>query len=163
MSRAAVDWDAVEREYRIGLRSLKDIGVEFGVSDAGIIKRAKRDGWVRDLSARIESKAASGVALPKQVADRSTKHGFVYVVYFDDSSGERFYKIGMDSSFPARAKAHQSSSPFTICVACAYFVENMRQEEKALHSMFSEQRVRGEWFKLSDSDIDVIAMRSRLS
>lgn len=55
--KPAVDWEAVEREYRIGLRSLKDIGSEFGVSDAGIIKRAKRDGWVRDQSKKIAAKA----------------------------------------------------------------------------------------------------------
>lgn len=52
-----VDWEAVEREYCFGLRSLKDIGAEFGVSDAGIIKRAKRDGWVRDQSKKIAAKA----------------------------------------------------------------------------------------------------------
>lgn len=60
--RSAIDWDAVELQYRAGLRSLKDIGVEFGVSDAGIIKRAKRDGWSRDLSAKIQAKAEAKVS-----------------------------------------------------------------------------------------------------
>lgn len=61
-SRPAVDWEAVECEYRAGIRSLKDIGSEFGVSDAGIIKRAKRDGWTRDLSAKIKAKAEALVS-----------------------------------------------------------------------------------------------------
>lgn len=60
--RNDIDWEAVEIEYRAGVRSLKDIGAEFGVSDAGIIKRAKRDEWVRDLGAKIKAKAESLVS-----------------------------------------------------------------------------------------------------
>lgn len=62
MARRVVDWEAVEREYRAGIRSLKDIGGEFGVSDAGILKRAKKDGWERDLSERIRAKAEAKVS-----------------------------------------------------------------------------------------------------
>lgn len=57
-----IDWEAVEMQYRSGIRSLKDIGAEFGVSDAGIIKRAKRDGWARDLAAKIQAKAEAKVS-----------------------------------------------------------------------------------------------------
>lgn len=60
--RKAIDWEAVEMQYRAGIRSLKEIGAEFGVSDAGIIKRAKRDGWVRDLKAKIQAKAEAKVS-----------------------------------------------------------------------------------------------------
>lgn len=61
-ARKEVDWEAVEFQYRAGIRSLKEIGKEFGVSDAGIIKRAKRDGWTRDLKAKIQAKAESKVS-----------------------------------------------------------------------------------------------------
>lgn len=57
-----IDWEAVELHYRAGIRSLKDIGAEYGVSDAGIIKRAKRDGWDRDLRAKIQAKAEAKVS-----------------------------------------------------------------------------------------------------
>jgi hypothetical protein len=62
MTRKAVDWEAVEREYRAGIRSLKDIGAEFGVSDAGILKRAKKEEWQRDLTERIRAKAEAKVS-----------------------------------------------------------------------------------------------------
>ena len=52
-----VDWEAVEREYRVGIRSLRDIGAEFGVSEGAIRKKAKVESWDRDLSAKIASKA----------------------------------------------------------------------------------------------------------
>jgi hypothetical protein len=62
MTRKAIDWEAVEIQYRAGIRSLHDIGAEFGVSGAGILKRARKDGWTRDLSARIKAKADAKVS-----------------------------------------------------------------------------------------------------
>lgn len=61
MTRKAIDWETVEIHYRAGIRSLKDIGEEFGVSAPGILKRAKRDGWMRDLSEKIRAKADAQV------------------------------------------------------------------------------------------------------
>lgn len=60
-------------QYRAGLRSLKDIGKEFGVSDAGIIKRAKVHGWDRDLSAKIKAKADAKVSALQVSAEVSAK------------------------------------------------------------------------------------------
>lgn len=52
-----IDWAGIEREYRAGIRSLRSIGKEFGVSEGAIRKRADRDGWTKDLSAKIRAKA----------------------------------------------------------------------------------------------------------
>ena len=62
MTRKVIDWEALEIQYRAGIRSLKDIGREFGVSDAAIVKRARRDGWVRDLKAKIHARAEAKVS-----------------------------------------------------------------------------------------------------
>lgn len=62
MTRKVIDWESVEVQYRAGVRSLKDIGREFDVSDAAIVKRAKRDGWSRDLRAKIQAKADAKVS-----------------------------------------------------------------------------------------------------
>lgn len=72
VQKPQTDWEAVEIHYRAGIRSLKDIGEQYGVSDAGIIKRAKRDGWVRDLAAKIKAKAeakVSAAAVSKLVSE----------------------------------------------------------------------------------------------
>ena len=55
--RKPVDWEAVEREYRAGIRSLRDIASEFGITDTAIRKRAKREEWERDISSRVSAKA----------------------------------------------------------------------------------------------------------
>lgn len=60
--RPPVDWEAVEREYRVGIKTLRQIADEQGVSNPAIVKRAKRDGWERDLSAKIHAKAESLVS-----------------------------------------------------------------------------------------------------
>ena len=62
MTRKQIDWEALEIQYRAGIRSLKCIGFEFGVSDAAIIKRAKRDNWSRDLKAKIQARADAKVS-----------------------------------------------------------------------------------------------------
>lgn len=60
--RKQIDWDAIEPHYRAGIRALKHIGEEFGVSDAAIIKHARRFGWTRNLLAKIQAKADEKVS-----------------------------------------------------------------------------------------------------
>lgn len=56
-STKAVDWERIELDYRAGIKTLRQIAEENGISHVAINKRAKRDGWTRDLSAKIQSKA----------------------------------------------------------------------------------------------------------
>lgn len=57
--RPAVDWEAVEREYRAGFRSLRDIASQYGCTEGAIRKKAKAQEWERDISAKISAKAES--------------------------------------------------------------------------------------------------------
>lgn len=57
MTRNQINWEQVERDYRAGIKTLRQIGEECGVSHVSIQKRAQREGWPRDLSAKIHSKA----------------------------------------------------------------------------------------------------------
>jgi hypothetical protein len=60
--KGAVDWEAVERDFRAGLLTHRAIGEKHGVSHAAVQKRAKAEGWTRDLTAKIRAKAADLVA-----------------------------------------------------------------------------------------------------
>lgn len=53
----ARDWEKIELDYRAGVKTLRQIADEHGISHVAINKRAKRDGWERDLSAKIKAKA----------------------------------------------------------------------------------------------------------
>lgn len=57
-----VNWPAIEADYRAGIKSLRAIGVSHGISKPAIEKRAKRDGWERDLRERVRAKAQAKVA-----------------------------------------------------------------------------------------------------
>lgn len=53
----AIDWERIEADYRAGILSLREIAEAGGCTEGAIRKRAKRDGWERDLSAKIHAKA----------------------------------------------------------------------------------------------------------
>ncbi|MDN7413543.1 hypothetical protein QZM42_34010 [Burkholderia vietnamiensis] len=55
--KAAPDWERIEADYRAGLLSVREIAASQGISHTAINKRAKAEGWERDLSKRIQAKA----------------------------------------------------------------------------------------------------------
>ena len=44
--KKVIDWEKIELDYRSGVKSLREIASEQGVSDTAIRKRAKRDNWL---------------------------------------------------------------------------------------------------------------------
>lgn len=60
--KKAPDWERVEADYRAGLLSVREIAAACGVSHTAIQKRAKAQGWERDLQAKIKAKADALVA-----------------------------------------------------------------------------------------------------
>jgi len=156
--KRVIDWEGIRLDYEAGVKTLRKIAEENGISHTLINKRAKRDGWKRDLSVRIKSiDKSDGIKLVEK--DEMDSSGFVYVIYIDTGS-ERIYKIGLAKHFSSRFSQHQCASPFDIFVSIVYFTENMRLEERELHAIFNDKRVRGEWFKLDKEDLESIARRS---
>jgi hypothetical protein len=54
---ATTDWEAIEASYRAGLFSVREIAAHHNISHTAINKRAAKDGWERDLKAKIKAKA----------------------------------------------------------------------------------------------------------
>lgn len=69
--RKVVDWEGIEKAYRAGSQTLRQIAEDFGVSHVAIQRKAKAEEWPRDLSARIHQKAEQMVA--KASAEQVTK------------------------------------------------------------------------------------------
>lgn len=57
-----IDWERVEADYRAGILSVREIAASQGITHGAINKRAKRDGWERDLKAKIHAKAEALVS-----------------------------------------------------------------------------------------------------
>ena len=51
------DWEAIERAYRAGSLSIRNIADQHGVSDTAIRKRATKHGWQRDLTEQVQKAA----------------------------------------------------------------------------------------------------------
>jgi hypothetical protein len=74
----AIDWDAIERKYRLGQKSNKQLAEAFGVSASSIGRRAEKYGWVVDKSQEVAAKRnslliqnASGNANPNATPSRA--------------------------------------------------------------------------------------------
>lgn len=57
-----VDWEKIEQLYRAGVLSIREIASANGVTHGAINKHAKKNGWIRDLKAKIKAKADSLVS-----------------------------------------------------------------------------------------------------
>jgi hypothetical protein len=79
-----------------------------------------------------------------------SKETRVYVM-IDKNTG--FYKIGRSKNPKARERTLQSEKP-TIEMLFNY--PGLNIDEKELHNIFIEKRVRGEWFDLNGTDIQMI-------
>lgn len=67
------DWEIIEGVYKAGARSLRDIAQEYGTSEAGIRRRAKKYGWVRDavktVRQIVNDKMAAGIMAHNETQD----------------------------------------------------------------------------------------------
>lgn len=52
--RRKVDWPAVERDYRTSQMTLRELGDKHGCDHAAIARKAKKDGWQRDLTEAVK-------------------------------------------------------------------------------------------------------------
>lgn len=52
-----VHWENIEADYRVGIKSLRQIASENGITEGAIRKRAKKEDWERDLAAKVQAKA----------------------------------------------------------------------------------------------------------
>lgn len=82
---------------------------------------------------------------------RKSSPGFVYLI-----KCEGYYKIGMSNDPKNRIPHLSVLTPFNTSAICVIESEDMRLLEKQLHDKFTDKRVNGEWFVLSDEDVEYI-------
>lgn len=52
----SLDWEAIERDFRAGMLSIREIAKLHDISDTAIRKKAKSGEWDRDLSAKVDER-----------------------------------------------------------------------------------------------------------
>ncbi len=52
----APDWEAVERDYRVGQLTIAEIARQYGVGESAVRMRAHRNGWTRDRGNEVRTR-----------------------------------------------------------------------------------------------------------
>lgn len=74
MTEVKADWERIEQHYRAGILSLREIAIACpGANHVAIARRAKKFGWVQDLSAKIKARAEDIVTRQVVTADVTEK------------------------------------------------------------------------------------------
>jgi hypothetical protein len=138
----------------LGERGWEDLRGQFpGVSDSTFWR------WLRRTRGGRVSRPRRARTAPAEARERTSGPGFVYVAFIE-AEGRALYKVGKSESPLQRIRQHQTSSPFEVKVASIYFTPDMQAEERTLHRLFSEKKVRGEWFALGQEDLQVVGARA---
>ena len=101
----------------------------------------------------------AGITFEKATNKKGEKHQFdsCYVYLMHDSKNG-YHKIGISKVPKYREKTLQSEKP-TIDMICAKEFPSRKIAEaieQALHKVYAEDRIRGEWFDLSETDVAMI-------
>lgn len=88
-AKPATDWELIELHYRAGIKTVRQLATEFGVSHTAIQKRAKKFEWVRNLAEKIQQTTqhlvatkvvASKVATGNLLSDAATVKAYSEVM-----------------------------------------------------------------------------------
>ena len=68
--RSRVDWEAIERDYRTGRLTLRELESKHGRSASQICRRARAEGWTQDLRDLVRQ--ATSAAMIRDIAAEAT-------------------------------------------------------------------------------------------
>lgn len=66
-----VDLEALERDYRAGVLSTRELGTRYDCSHVYVVQQAKKLGWTRDIKAKARAKADALLLQPEPLPDTS--------------------------------------------------------------------------------------------
>jgi len=114
------------------------------------------------IKRRLEAitKLVPDYQLPRRTVIKTpieSKFNWCYVYLMRDNTNG-YHKIWISNKPEYREKTLQSEKPSIEMLACKKFPTRKIAEaiESALHTAYSQQRVRGEWFNLNDEDVAAI-------
>lgn len=90
----------------------------------------------------------------QETPERKPRRSDGYVYLLKSASGE--YKIGHTTNPEHRFKTFDVKLPFKVSFEHLILCEDRRALESELHLKFKTKRINGEWFALTDADIEYI-------
>jgi Meiotically up-regulated gene 113 len=149
-----------KRELLDGLLAEVDMGIEDCDDKIAKYREINRDMTAWADYAEIYVPLVSG---PKPLQDGTdflddilcggefeAKDGYIYVL----ASADGHYKIGRTRDVPSRVNALKIQLPYEVELLETYYVIDCVRAERLLHEHFADRRMNGEWFRLSETDIE---------
>ena len=85
-------------------------------------------------------------------AKKETDHGYVYIIRAENN----VYKIGKAKRLDERVNTFGVKLPIKTELYCSCEMDDYSKFEKDMHIRFAEKRVHGEWFNLTERDLEEI-------
>jgi hypothetical protein len=63
MPRADIDWEAIERDFRLGRGSVREIAKRYGVGHQSILRHAAKGKWTQDKAPEVNRRVAERLLL----------------------------------------------------------------------------------------------------
>jgi hypothetical protein len=76
-----------------------------------------------------------------------------YYIYIIRCGKSAYYKIGWSECVKARLASLQGGNPFELYVISETPVSNPDDVEKRIHKALASNRIRGEWFELTEAQV----------
>lgn len=71
--RSKDDWEAIERDFRLGRGTLREIGAKHGVTHQAILRRISKFGWEKDHTEEVRARTNERLLLAGPKADQEPK------------------------------------------------------------------------------------------
>lgn len=129
------------------------------VRDTAIDKQSKLDAKEKELTqtlktliSKLERNIDTMDFVYRKFIDLNPSGGFVYII--QDIDVTRYYKIGRSHEIKRRLGRFDTKLPMRVRVVGLLYAGSKEIEFEAhLHRQYASQRIRGEWFALSFSDV----------
>jgi len=79
--------------------------------------------------------------------------GYIYLIE-NEVEFETFYKIGYTKNLNNRKRQLSTGNPGKMKILKSFRTDWNRKVEITLHMQFKSKRIRGEWFRLDNNDVD---------
>ena len=111
--------------------------------------------FVKDFKKCVDNNISKEELEKSDESDTLQKECYVYLMV---DTTNNFHKIGISNNPKYREHTLQSDKPTIELVCFKVYPTRIIAEaiESSLHRVYAKKRIRGEWFNLDSSDIDVI-------
>jgi hypothetical protein len=83
--------------------------------------------------------------------------GYIYLLY-----GGGYFKIGKTIDLSVRSRQISLHLPFEVTLIHSISTQDINEAEKYWHTKFKSKRLHGEWFSLSDKDVDEFSSMEKM-